>query len=157
MKTDTHTEITRWQAVLPPRARRLLISLVLVIASVLTVNLASATAAPAPTRVTTATPSMQMSGEFVVKQWSVGGATVQLWYNNGWNWVSVSGAGGRGAEAGVYSAPSGWRWSTSYGYAPSRFTTPAVWAPGSTCVYVYANVVSSWWPYYRQTLYTQVC
>lgn len=98
-----------------------------------------------------------MTSESLVSQRWVGGALVQLWYHDGWNWVSVNGAGGRGAEAGIYTAASGWRWTMSYGSAPNWFTTPAVWAPGSTCVYAYANVQSNWWPYSPQQYGWWVC
>ena len=93
-----------------------------------------------------------------VRVWAVGGATVELWYStSGWNWVVVNGAGGRGAEAGIWSANSGWRWTPSYGAAPNRFSTGAVYAPGSTCVQVRATVQATWWPYAPQQLNTQVC
>lgn len=52
----------------------------------------------------------------------------------GTNWVRVSSATNRAAEAGIWSANSGWKWSTSYGSAPAQFWTPMVYAPGSTCI-----------------------
>lgn len=98
------------------------------------------------------------AADYKVRSWGVGGATVELWYSSsGWNWVVVKGAGGRGAEAGIWSANSGWRWTPSYGSAPAQFSTPAVYAPGSTCVQVRATVVSNWWPYSPKSLNTQVC
>ena len=96
--------------------------------------------------------------DYRIRSWGVGGATVELWYSSsGWNWVMVKGAGGRAAEAGIYSANTGWRWSPSYGAAPNTFGTPAVYAPGSTCVTVKANVQAYWWPYAVQSLSTTVC
>lgn len=98
------------------------------------------------------------AADYRIKTWSVGGANVELWYSSsGWNWVMVKGAGGRGAEAGIYSQNSGWRWSPSYGSAPNTFGTPAVYAPGSTCVVVRATVVANWWPYAPQQLNTMIC
>lgn len=97
------------------------------------------------------------AGERVVWQTSFRGATVQLWYNNGYNWVSVSSSDRRGSEAGIYSPQSGWRWSPSYGSAPTRYTTPAVYAPGATCVSIRVTKVSNSWPHAAGTGNWRVC
>ncbi|UYF97173.1 YjfA family protein (plasmid) [Rhodococcus aetherivorans] len=62
--------------------------------------------------------------------------TVEVRYSPacGTNWVRVSGATNRQAEAGVWSPHNGWQWSPSYGKAPGQFWTPMVYAPGSTCI-----------------------
>lgn len=99
------------------------------------------------------------SADTVVSSRVVNGVTIKLWYNQGWNWVSVqpqtfTNAGG---EVGIWSAASGSRWTPSYMRFPSWTTTGAVWAPGSTCVTITANVVSNYSPYTRVWQSWQVC
>ena len=93
-----------------------------------------------------------------VRYWYMGDAIVELWYStSGWNWVVVKGVAGWYAEAGIYSANTGWRWTPSYGSAPYQISTGAVYAPGRTCVHVSANLQTSWSVYSRGTLDTWVC
>lgn len=75
----------------------------------------------------------------------LGYGTVEVRYSSscGTNWVRISGATGRPAEAGIWSANSGWQYSPSYGSAPSQFWTPMVYAPGSQCVVFYAKIVNA--------------
>lgn len=61
----------------------------------------------------------------------------------GTNWVRITQATGRPAEAGIYSGPSGWQYTPSYQQSPASFWTPMVSAPGSTCVTFYANFVNA--------------
>lgn len=61
----------------------------------------------------------------------------------GTNWVRISQATGRPAEAGIFSAPSGWKYTPSYQQSPESFWTPMVSAPGSTCVTFFANFVNA--------------
>lgn len=85
------------------------------------------------------------SANSIVSSRVVNGVRINLWYNNGWNWLSVEPLlfANAGGEAGIYSASSGWRWTPSYARLPSRTTTGAVWAPGSTCVTISANIVDN--------------
>ncbi|QHF21699.1 DUF2690 domain-containing protein [Rathayibacter sp. VKM Ac-2762] len=59
------------------------------------------------------------------------------------NWVRITNAGGRQAEAGIYSASSGWKYSPSYASAPNEFWTPMVYAPGTTCITFYAKIAKN--------------
>ena len=61
----------------------------------------------------------------------------------GTNWVRITQATGRPAEAGIYSASSGWQYTPSYQQSPDTFWTPMVSAPGSACVKFYANFVNA--------------
>lgn len=83
--------------------------------------------------------------------------TIQLMYNNGWNWASVNSRNGQGGELGIYSPSSNWRWTMSYQHLPSYVTTPVVWAPGSTCVTVQLNTVNVNWPYNAISRSWRVC
>lgn len=96
------------------------------------------------------------ANQVVFSRW-VDWATIDVWYHDGWNWVTVSGAGGRAAEAGIWSPYSGWGWSYSYGSAPNWFGTTPVWAPGNTCVTAYLDLQETWWPYQGQVYYWRVC
>lgn len=75
----------------------------------------------------------------------VGYGKVEVRYSPGCgtNWVRVSAATGRPAEAGISSPSSGWVYSPSYQHAPDSFWTPMVSAPGTTCVTFYAKLVNA--------------
>ncbi|WP_146082135.1 hypothetical protein [Rathayibacter sp. AY1A3] len=68
-----------------------------------------------------------------------------MWCNSSCqtNWVRITNAAGRQAEAGIFSAASGWRHSPSYASAPNEFCTPMVYAPGTTCITTYVNFANS--------------
>ena len=102
-----------------------------------------------------ATPAS--AADYLSRKWYVNGATVSLMRSTtGWAWVTVSNAGGRSAEAGVWSAQSGWRYTPSYGNAPGWFSTAAVFTGGG-CASVHAVVANNSYPWARGALNVVAC
>lgn len=89
---------------------------------------------PAATTPGVAAPQ-SVGGENSVWSQRFGNAVATLYLSDsGHNWVTVSSSGGLPGDARIWSPHSGWQASRSYSNAPSTFSSPAVYAPGDTCI-----------------------
>ncbi|NMO02308.1 serine/threonine protein kinase [Gordonia sp. TBRC 11910] len=102
--------------------------------------------ASAPTHTATSADTAE-----IVWRTNVGAAEVSLWLSSsGYNWVTVAATSALTADARIWSPQSGWRTSQVYASAPTEFTTPRVYAPGSTCIRLIVN-------YGADTLNDKIC